>query len=308
MDHPPHQVLAENVVIDQRHSLANAQEALVGGAEPAVRPLAVFLTADVIDQAVVQQCEQRRQLRHHSVIVVARIGDQRFGKGNPHACDAAIDAGHVLGAGPRDIAERATGRGLLLLPAHPPKPQLGAPVVIRRVERINMRRSDRAAAEQGFKPKRRAARIGCSGAECSGHRKRYRRMNEVVRHELQQIGVTRGNERVFPMFGRSVAVRRPEYFGIHPPRQAVHQSAQFWLERGTVQRVDPESAKPLRRQWGTQEMTKAGSRYGLHRCGLHRVARFGSRRSGEWKLRRPSVQPSTVSRSLDQGGRLLSRS
>ena len=119
----------------------------------------------MIDQAVVQQREQRRQLRHHGVIVIARIGDQRFGEGNADACDAAVDPGHVLGPGPRDVAERAAGRGLVLFPAHSPEPQLGAAVVIRRVERVNMRRSDRTAAEQGFQPKRRAACIGGAGAK-----------------------------------------------------------------------------------------------------------------------------------------------
>ena len=37
MHHPPHQVLAEDVVIDQRQRVARAQEALVGGAKAGVR-------------------------------------------------------------------------------------------------------------------------------------------------------------------------------------------------------------------------------------------------------------------------------
>ena len=109
MDHPPHQVLAEDVVIDRRQRLAGAQEALVGGAELAVRPRVAFMAANDIDQPVVQQREQRRELRHDGVIVVARIGDQRLGEGDANACDAAVDPRHVLGRGPRDVAERAAG-------------------------------------------------------------------------------------------------------------------------------------------------------------------------------------------------------
>ena len=65
--------------------------------------------ANHVDEAVVQQRKQRRQLRHDGVIVVARIGNQRFGKGNAMACDAAVDPGDILGRGSRDVAERTAG-------------------------------------------------------------------------------------------------------------------------------------------------------------------------------------------------------
>ena len=162
---PPHQIVAENVVVDQRDGLAGAQEALIGGAELAVRPAVAFLPAYEIDQGVVQQREQRGQLRHHGVIIIPRVGDQGFGEGNPDACDAAVDPRHILGPGPCDVAKRAAGRGFVLFPAHSPEPQLGAPVVTRRVERVNMRRSDRTASVQGFQPKRRTACIGGAGAQ-----------------------------------------------------------------------------------------------------------------------------------------------
>ena len=112
-----------------------------------------------------QQREQRGQLRHHGVIVIPRVGDQGFGEGNPDACDTAVDSRHILGPGPCDVAKRAAGHGFLLFPAHSPEPQLGAPVVTRRVERVNMRRTHRTASEQGFQPKRRTACIGGAGAQ-----------------------------------------------------------------------------------------------------------------------------------------------
>ena len=159
MEHPPHQVVADDVVIDRRQRVAGAQEALVGGTELTVWPRVAFMAANDIDEPVVQQREQRGELRHDGVIVIARIGDQRFGEGNADAGDAAVDPGDVLGRGPRDVAERAAGRRLVLLPAHSPEPQLGAAVVIRRIERVDVRRSDRTAAVQGLQPKRRAARV-----------------------------------------------------------------------------------------------------------------------------------------------------
>ena len=85
MNHAPHQVLAENVVIDRRQCVAGAQETLVGRTEPAARRGIIFLTANDVDQGVMQQREQRRQLRHHGVIVIARIGHQRLGEGDAHA-------------------------------------------------------------------------------------------------------------------------------------------------------------------------------------------------------------------------------
>ena len=148
MDYPPHQVLAQDVVIDRNQCLAGAQEALVGGPELAIWPRIAFMAANDIDEPVVQQREQRGELRHDGVIVIARIGDQRLGAGNADTCNAAVDPGHVLGRSPRNIAERAPGRRLVLFPAHSPKPKLGATVVIRRIECIDMRRSDRTTAVQ----------------------------------------------------------------------------------------------------------------------------------------------------------------
>ena len=178
-----------------------------------------------------QQREQRGELRHDGVIVIARIGDQRLGEGNAHTCDAAVDPRHVLGRGPRDVAERAAGRRLVLLPAHSPEPQLGAAVVIRCIERIDVRRSDRAAAVQRLQPKRRAARVRGPSAETARDRKRDRRMHEIMRHELQQIGIAGGNKRIFPVFRRSEPGVAAIDCGIHSPRQAMHQSAQFCMVR-----------------------------------------------------------------------------
>ena len=109
MHHPPHQVLADDVVIDHRQGVARAQEPLVGGAKVGVGPGGGLAAANHIDQAVVQQREQRRQLRHDGMIVVARIGNQRFGQRNAMSRNAAIDPGDILGRGPRDVAERAAG-------------------------------------------------------------------------------------------------------------------------------------------------------------------------------------------------------
>ena len=69
------------------------------------------MAANDIDEPVVQQREQRGELRHDGVIVIAWIGDQRLGKGNADTCDAAVDPRHVLGRGPRDVAERAPVAG-----------------------------------------------------------------------------------------------------------------------------------------------------------------------------------------------------
>ena len=64
--------------------------------------------------------------------------------------DAAVDPGDILGRGSRDVAERTAGLGAFLLPAHPAKPQLGAALVVWRIQRIYKGRADRTAAEQGF--------------------------------------------------------------------------------------------------------------------------------------------------------------
>ena len=53
VNHPPHQILAEYVVINQRDGLAGAEEALVGRAEPGVWSAREFLPAYEIDQGVV---------------------------------------------------------------------------------------------------------------------------------------------------------------------------------------------------------------------------------------------------------------
>ena len=156
------------------------------------------MAANDIDEPVVQQREQRGELRHDGVIVIARIGDQRLGEGNADTCNAAVDPRHVLGRGPRDVAERAPGRRLVLFPAHSPEPKLGAAVVIRRIECIDVRRSDRTAAVQRLQPKRRAAGVGSPTAETSRDGKRNRRMNEIMRNELQQIGVAGGDQADFP--------------------------------------------------------------------------------------------------------------
>ena len=206
MDHPSHQVVADDVVIDGRQCAAGAQEALVGGTELTVWPCVAFMAANDIDEPVVQQREQCGELRHDGVIVIARIGDQRFGEGDADTCDAAIDAGDVFGPGPCYVAKRAPGRGLIFLPAHSPEPQLGAPVVVRCVECIDVWRSDRAAAIQRVQPKRRAARVRGPSAEAARDRKRDRRMHEVVRNELQQIGIPGRYQRVFPVLCRSVAM------------------------------------------------------------------------------------------------------
>ena len=97
MEHPPHQVVADDVVIDGRQCAAGAQEALVGGTELTVWPRVAFMAANDIDEPVVQQREQRGELRHDGVIVIARIGDQRLGEGNADTCDAAVDPRHILG-------------------------------------------------------------------------------------------------------------------------------------------------------------------------------------------------------------------
>ena len=97
-------------------------------------------------------------------------------------------------------------------------------------------------------------------------------MNQIVRDELQEVSIARRNTGIFPVFRYLVAVRRPVYFRIHPPRQAVHQSAQFRLQRRRFQRIDSKRAEPLRRSWCMQEMPKARSR-----GRLHSIARFSSR-------------------------------
>ncbi len=123
------------------------------------------------------------------MIVVAGIGDQGFRQSNALAGNAAVDARDILRRGPRDVAKRTTGLDGFVFPAHAPKPQLGAPLVIWRIQRIHKGRTDGAASEQGFKLERGATRIRGRGTKASRNRKRYRGVHEIVGHDLQQIGV-----------------------------------------------------------------------------------------------------------------------
>jgi hypothetical protein len=66
-------------------------------------------------------------------------------------------------------------------------------------------------------------------AETARDRKRNRRMHEVVRNELQQIGIARGDERDFPSILPIDLVWRPFDCSIHSPRQAMHQSAELCM-------------------------------------------------------------------------------
>ena len=121
-----------------------------------------------------QQREQRRQLRHDGMIVIAGIGDQRLGQRDALSRDAAIDPGDIFRRSPRDIAERAAGLDIPVLPAHSAEPQLGAPLVVWRVLRIDKGRADGAASEQGLELEGRVPRICGVGRRSAGDRKRYR--------------------------------------------------------------------------------------------------------------------------------------
>jgi hypothetical protein len=81
-----------------------------------------------------------------------------------------------------------------------------------------------------------------------------------MRNELQQIGVARRDQGIFPLLLSPNLVRRPFDDRIHPPRQAVHQSAQFRMIRRRRKRIDIEGAEALRRSWRAEKVTKAGSR------------------------------------------------
>jgi hypothetical protein len=204
--------------------------------------------------------EQSRQLRHDGVIVVTGIGDQRFGPCKADARNAAVDAGDILGRRSRDIAKRTAGLHVLVLPAHAAEPQFGAALVVGRVLRVNKGTGDRAAAEQGFEPERGTARIRGLGAELARDRERYRRVNKIVRDKLQQVGITRRKARVFPMLDSRVAMRRPGYPGIHPPRQPVHQAADFFRMFRPAQGIDTIGLESLRGLWRAEEMPKSGRR------------------------------------------------
>src|SRR6185436_1911781 len=94
-------------------------------------------------------------------------------------------------------------------------------------------------------------------------------MHEVVRNELQQIGIAGRDEGIFPVFGRSSLVWRPLDCGIHSPRQAMHQSAEFCMPRWRSKRIDAEGAEALRWSRRAEEVTKAG-----HCRRLSRVVRI----------------------------------
>src|ERR1019366_5659163 len=126
----------------------------------------------------------------------------RFGEGNAMPRDAAIYSGDILGRSSRDVAERTAGLDAFLIPAHAAKPQLGAALVVWRIQRIYKGGTDRTAPEQRLKLEGRAARIGSVGIKPAGNRKRYRRVHEIMCHKLQQVRVPRRDVRVFPAFDR----------------------------------------------------------------------------------------------------------
>ena len=275
MQHALHQVLANDVVVDRRQRAAHAQETFIGSAEVGIGSGGGLVSANEIDQVVVQQREQRRQLRHDGVIVVARIGNKRLGERNAMPRDAAIYSRDVFRRRPRDVAERTTCLDILVFPAHAPEPQLGAPVVIWSIERVDEGRADRSASKQRFKLQRRAARVRGPGAERSCNRKRDRGVNQIMGHELQQIGVARRNARIFPALQRCVRMRWPLYFGIHPPRQAVHQRANSRQVSRRAQRIDPINLEALR---GTRRAEKVPETRGRRIIASGGVSRSFQRR------------------------------
>src|ERR1700754_3659032 len=159
--------------------------------------------------------------------------------------DAAVYSRDVFRRRPRNVAEWAPRLDVFVLPAHAPEPQLGASVVIWSIERVHKRRADRPASKQRFKLQRRAARVRGAGTERTCNRKWDRGVKQIMSHELQQIGVARRNAWIFPGLQRRVRMRWPLYFGVHPPRQAVHQRADFWQVRRRTQRIDPIDLEAL---------------------------------------------------------------
>src|ERR1700704_5994671 len=101
------------------------------------------------------------------MIVVAGIGDQRFGQRNALSRNAAIYPRDIFRRGPRNVAKWAAGRDGLIFPAHPAKPQLGAPLVIWRVLRIHKGGADWTVSEQGLELERCATRIRGVGTEAA---------------------------------------------------------------------------------------------------------------------------------------------
>ena len=260
VQHSPHHVLANDVVVDRGQRIARAKEAAEGGPETCARAGHGLAAANQVDEAIVQQREHRGELRDDRVVVIAGVGDERLRQRLTLSDDAAIDPRDVLGLGPRDVAERAAGGTRRLLPAHPPQPELGAAVVIWRVERVEMGRGNRTAAVEVFQHERCAACVARARAQSSGNRKRNGGVYEIMRDELQQIGVARGDRRIFPAVQRRVGMRRPSDLRIHPPRQAMHQSADILNMSRRLQRVDAECAEALRGAGCAEEVAKTGRR------------------------------------------------
>src|SRR5882757_1749991 len=111
------------------------------------------------------------------MIVVAGVGDQRFGERGALARNAAVDPGDILRRGPRDIAERTAGLDLFVFPAHAAEPQLGAPVVVWRILRVHKGGANRTASKQGLELEGGTTRIGGVGTNTAGDRNRDGRMN-----------------------------------------------------------------------------------------------------------------------------------
>src|ERR1700737_2331785 len=126
------------------------------------------------------------------MIVVAGIGDQRFRQSNALSCDAAVYPGDILRRGPRDVAERAARLDALFVPAHSAKPQLGASLVIWRIQRIHEGGTDGTTAKQCFKLESCATRVRGAGTKAPRNRKRHGGVKEIMRSKLQQRGVAGG--------------------------------------------------------------------------------------------------------------------
>src|SRR3979411_2978363 len=101
------------------------------------------------------------------MIVVAGIGDQRFGQRNALSRTAEVYPRDIFRRGPGNAAKRAAGRDGLIFPAHPAKPQLGAPLVIWRVLRIHKGGADWTVSAHGPEPERCATRIRGCGTEAA---------------------------------------------------------------------------------------------------------------------------------------------
>ena len=123
------------------------------------------------------------------MIVVAGIGDQGFRQSNALAGNAAVDARDILRRGPRDVAERTAGLDGFVFPAHSPKPQLGASLVIWCIQGIHKRRTDGTASEQCFQLESGATRVRGAGTNAPRNRKRHGGVNEIMSDKLQQVGV-----------------------------------------------------------------------------------------------------------------------